>query len=313
MRKGKGNRKSLKGVYSCFSSKGLNQDRFINSLKKNGVILYDIKKESEKSLTFKVNGKDDEKVFAINKDVWYNAYEIKKTGERGLLYPLLYLMRNCGVIAGGLLFIAFCICFNNVICGFYFTGTGSIYKRELVEYLNGKGITVYSRFSDVDLEKLEDDILADNEFLSFVGCYKKGNRLVIDCNLSKKSPKSLTGNAKELVCDVDGEIETIKVYRGTAKVNVGDKVSCGDVLVAGFAEIKEQTVEVNVIACATVLYKKEFVYYSKNSGQEENALLFAKEKAGDLEETDCVVICEEENGEYTYRVIMTVRRVLFAG
>lgn len=313
MRKNKGNRKNISGVYSCFLLKGLNQDRFINSLQKNGVRLYDIKKINEKSLRFKVNGKDDEKVFAINKDVWYNAYDIKKTGERGLLYPVLYALRNCGVIAGSLLFVAFSLCFNDVICDFSFNGTGSVYKRELTEYLNGKGIKKYSRFSDFNLEELEDQILSDNEFLSFVGCSKNGNRLVVYCNLSKEAPKALTGNATALVCDVDGEIESLKVYRGTAIVNVGDKVSKGAVLVAGYAEIKEQNVAVNVIASATVLYHREFVYYSQRSGQEENALLFAKEKAGYVEEKDCSVVCEQENGNYVYRVNMTVRRVLIVG
>ncbi len=313
MRKNKGHRADIRGVYSCFKLKGLNQDRFINSLKNKGIDLFDLKKQGERTLTFKVKRADEQKVFAINKNVWYNAYEISKMGEQGLSYPILYAVRNVGVIIGILFFIVFCIISNDYILSFSFTGTGAVYERQIKDYLKENGIEKYARFSSFSLNELEDKILADNDFLSFASVSKNGNVLVLDLTLSKSPPNSLSGNAEFLKSDVSGVIESLKVYRGTALKKVGEKVEIGDVIVDGFATVKEQTVKVNVIAYATILYQTERVYVSESIGEEDSALLFAREGLEDVEEVDFSVITTEENGKYKYTVKLTNRRVLFVG
>ena len=313
MRKNKKRRAGIRGVYTCFRLKGLNQDRFINSLKTKGIDLFDLKKSNERTLTFKVKRADEQKVFAINRNVWYNAYEISKMGEQGLSYPLLYAVRNVGVVIGILIFIAFCVISNDFILSFSFTGTGAVYERQIKDYLNEKGIAKYSRFSSFNLNELEDQLLADNDFLTFASVQKKGNVLVLDLTLSKEPPSSLSGKEEFLKSDVSGVIESIKVYRGTAIKKVGERVEVGEIIVDGFAAIKEQVVKVNVIAHATVLYQTERVYYSNNQGEETLALLFAREGLGDNEEVDYSISITKENGEYKYIVNLTNRRVLFVG
>ena len=50
---------------------GLNLDRLINALKKDGITLLDCKK-GDKDLTLTVRGKETEKLFAICKRLCYN-------------------------------------------------------------------------------------------------------------------------------------------------------------------------------------------------------------------------------------------------
>jgi hypothetical protein len=156
-------------------------------------------------------------------------------------------------------------------------------------------------------------VLKNNEHLSFVSAKKKGNRLEINLVLSKEKVPTLNGNVYELVADVDGVIEKIKVYRGTALFSVGDAVKSGDLLVGGYALIKEQTVKVNLLATVSVITEKEFYYQSSKPNQESVAEALAEQQLFEKEIISSQTTAEEVNGEYVYKTIIKYRRVYFAG
>ncbi len=311
MRKNNIARKGLrKFFYSTFEVRGLNLDRLINTLGKKGVGLIDIKKYSNKRLRVTVNSADNEKFFAITEELCYN---VKKTGDGGKFYPFLYLYRNIGLLIGALFFIVSLIFVNDIIFSFSFTGSGRIYAREIKEYLNGKGITEYTRFSDIDLKSLGDEILSDNPHLSFVDCRKSGNRLEINSALSDDPVKTLDGDVKELRTDASGVVEKIKVYRGTAVVSEGQEVAAGDLLVDGYAMVKEERVEINVIASVTVIAEFEYEYRSADENAGDIALLYAEQAVGEKEILNSSVIKESDEGEYVFKVKISYRKVFFAG
>lgn len=311
MRKHSVGGKNLKRLYyTVYEIRGLNLDRLINTLKKRGIGLYDVKKYGVKRLVLAVNGSDNEKFFAITRELCYN---VKKVRDKGRLYPALYLFRNLGLVIGAVVFLVAGVFFDDVIFSFSFTGSGSVYKREVTDYLSGRGIKVYSRFSDLDLKTLEDEILAFNPHLSFASCKKDGNRLAINLVLASDGTDVLSGEAKELRSDVDGVIESIKVYRGTAIAGVGDAVTTGQLLVGGYATVNEQTVEINVLACVTIVTEKVTVYSSGSDGDEERAIVFAEESNPELEPISSEVVKTQENGEFIYTVILKYRHVLYVG
>ena len=311
MRKDNIARKSLKKLfYSTFEVRGLNLDRLINTLGKRGVGLIDVKKYSVRRLRVKVNSADDEKFFAITKELCYN---IKKTGDGGKFYPFLYLYRNTGLLIGALLFIVSLVFINDIIFSFSFTGSGRIYAREIREYLNERGITEYTRFSDIDLKSLGNEILADNPHLSFADCRKAGNRLEIDTALSDEPVRTLDGNVKELRTDTAGVVESIKVYRGTAAVSEGQEVNEGDLLVDGYATVKEERVEINVIASVTLIAPFYFEYRSADPNAALIALMYAEEALGEKEILNSAVEKISDGGEYVFKVVLSYRKVFFAG
>ena len=311
MRKNKVVRKNLKKLfYSTFEIRGLNLDRFINTLGKRGVLLMNVKKFGNKRLRVSVNSADDEKFFAIAEELCYN---VKKLGDGGRFYPLLYLYRNIGLFLGAAVFIAAIFFFNDLIFSFSFTGSGRIYGREVREFLSGMGINEYSRFSDIDLKGLGESILADNSHLSFVDCRKVGNRLEIDMALSTDSVKRLEGNVKELRADSDGVVERVKVYRGTAEVTEGQSVVKGDILVGGYAMVGEVRVEMNVIAQVSVVSGFTYEYRSNKDNEGDIALLYAEAAAGDKEIINSRVQVKKEGEEYVYTAELSYRRVYFVG
>lgn len=310
MWKNKSNKLSVSNLYTTYQIKGLNLDRFINSAKKRGINLYQIKKQAKNALTVSVKFDDRQKFFAFAKELCYN---IKKVRDNGVAYPLLLLYRSIGLVIGAVLILITCIIFDNLIFSFSFTGSGSIYKREVAEYLNERGIKEFSTFSSISLEQLEDDILSKNSHLSFVSCQKRGNRLQIELVLSKDKVDRLDGSYYELYSSDNGVIEDIKVYRGNALVEKGQSVKMKDLLVDGNLLINDNPVRVNILAYVSIITSYTYEYRSLNSNESDIALVLAEQYYNGLSIVDTAVSENIINGEYIYLVNLSVRKVLFVG
>ena len=298
---------SIKNTYLL---QGLNLDRFLLTAKNKGITLYDIKKITNKRLIVSVSIKESAKFFAIAKELCYN---IKKIKEKGAMLPLLMLWRRVGLVIGAILFCTACYIYNDFIYGFSFSGSGNVLEKEIISYLNSAGIKPYTRFSNINVERLEDQILANNSRLSFVGITKKGNTLCFDLALASENTDTLSGNVYSLKSQVGGTIERIKVYRGTAVKKVGDKVDVGDLLVDGYMTVKEQTVKINVIATVSIIISEEFTYTDKEGGQEQKAMVLAKATAYDKDVVSTSCKCEKLKDSYVYKVAINYRYIIYAG
>ncbi len=300
----------MKLAYTVYEIKGLNLNRLVNYLKKEGVILYDVKKIAQNRIRLGVNIKENKKFFAITNKLCYT--NINKVKHGGILYPFYNIAKNVGLIVGGALFIALSVISNDFIFSVSFTGSGAVYSSQVSGYLQERGITTFSRFSSLNLKTLSADILSHNQNFSFVDCSKNGNRLVINLALAEQQKSALSGNARELRSAYAGVIENIKVYRGTPLFKVGDPVNKGDLLVDGYALIKEERVDINVIAYVTILESKQFLYQSYNDNEQDLALTFALSRL--QEEPVSYSIEKTVNGDkFYYKVNLSLRRTMFVG
>ncbi len=310
MRKNKSDRAGIDGVKVAYEVCGLNLDRFINFVKKKGFTLYDIKKYGNKRLIVSVSLKESKNFFAITKELCYN---IKKVREKGVCYPLLKLSRSIGVAIGAIIITLTAIYFDGVVLSVSYFGSGSIYYREVEDYLAEKGIEKFTRFSSFSLSALEDGILADNKHLSFVSCKKVGSNLKIELVLSKEPVQKLDTGVYSLSSDFDGVVEDIKVYRGTALVQKGQTVEKGQILVDGYTEIKEQKVPTFVLAVVVLSCESITEYRSKNPSDKENALIFATEELNGATIINQSVFKHRVGEEYAYTVITNYKRIISAG
>ncbi len=306
MRKNKKGRKKL-NLFIVYEISGLNLDNLVNILKNKGVTLTDVKKTDAKTLTLAVNYADNEKFFAITNDLCYN---IKRIGEKGRLSVLTKLWRNLGLFIGAIVFTVCCVVADDFVFAIDYYGTGSVYARETDDFLRSKNVTAFTRFSDIDLPSLADEILAASNKISFAECVKCGNRLKINLVLASPPVKTLDGDKNGIVSDVDGEIEYVKVYRGTALKKAGDKVSFGEEICGGYAVIKDTVVNVGVIATVAVKARYEYVYESENPNDETAAEIFALISFGDGEILSTSVEKTDKEGLFEYKVKIVYRRIL---
>ncbi len=310
MWKNKKHRTLLTSVKVTYEIVGLNQDNLISELKKRGFTLYQVKKFSNRVMRISVNLQESKNFFAITKNLCYN---VKKVGTFGKGLPIYKLVKNLGLAVGAIVFLVLSVISNDFLFELKYSGSGSIYSRQVGEYLENRGITRFARFSSFELDKLEDDILAENPNLTFVSANKRGNTLELYLALKTNANDRVNGKRTELVSSCAGVVESIKIYRGRAVVAVGDSVKKGDLLVEGVVEIKEQAVQTGVLAYITVLNEQVFEYRLKRSDGKELALALAGEELSQKEIVDSVVTVKEisgKKGEYIYTVKATYRTVI---
>ncbi len=310
MRENKKGGKDLIDVKYTYSVEGLNLDMFINRVKNKGIVLYNVKKMGNKRLIASVSYKDSKNFFANAKELCYN---IKKIEENGAFLPLLKLWRGVGVFVGIIVFCLSAFFFNDFIYAFSFVGSGSIYKREVLSYLNSIGVKEYQRFSKFDFERIEDEVLAENKNLSFVSIDKHGNTLVVDLALATDKVDRLDGNIYSLTSNFNGVIEKINVYRGTALVKKGDHVKKGDLLVDGYMIIKEQTIKINVLATLSLIVEEQFIYTSSEDNQQDKAELLARSMIDQSEIIEVITTKEKDKESFIYKTNLKYRYIIYAG
>lgn len=309
MRKDKKFDKRL-SLYSDYIVTGLNLNGFINGLKSRGVTLYEVKKISDKKIKVTVNYADNEKFFAISQELCYN---IKKVGEKGKLKFGLFLVKNLGILIGAIIFWAIAAFSGDFVFSIEYEGSGKVYYRVADEYFKENGVSVGVRFSSLDLNSLSDGLTAYTDKFSFAECVKYGNRLKVQLVKAKEKEEYLNSAAENLVSDVNGIITSLSVYRGTAIKSVGDRVNIGDIIVDGFAVVRDKTVKVGVVAVATVDAEYIYEYFSQNEGEEEIASILAENSVGDGEVTGTSVSVDTNGEGFLYSVKVTIRRVLYSG
>ena len=300
----------IKGVKRTFLIKGLNLDGLLNVARRKGIALYSVKKLGGKRMIVTVNLSESQKFFAIAKNLCYN---ITKVRDGGLFFPVYSLIKNFGLLLGGIVFVLFSVFINDVVFCFDFYGSGKMYAKDALSYMNSVGVKEFTRFSSLDLNTLADGILKNSDRFSFVSCQKQGNRMKVNLVLSPKPVGVLDGKAESLISDVDGVIESIKVYRGTARVKVGDTVQKGSLIVDGNVLVGENLIKTNVLATVAIIVEKEFTYQTDQDGAEDKALLFAEQEFSDREVLGKRVEKIAIGNEFIYKTTLQFRRVLIAG
>ncbi len=314
MRKNKIDRKNLKNadasLYVLYRIKGNNLDGLVNSLQKKGIGVYRVRKTDGKTIIIGIKFRDSEKFFAICNNLWYT--DIKKVKEYGKALPFLRLIRNFGVVVGAALFICVASFLDGFIMKIDYVGTGAVCKREVREFLSERGIVEYSRFPDGDLKNLSAEILANNPRLVYASCQKRGNRLIIELALRQNAEKSVTVIKEPLISDVNGVIEEIKVYRGSATVKVGDAVNAGDMIAEPYAEINGVKIEEGLLAYVAIKTDFYYEYFSESDDREEESVIFAENALGERYTESSVEKTKGQKG-FIYKVRLSYKRILYSG
>lgn len=296
-------------VKSTYLVSGSNHQIFLNRLKKNQITVYSAKKRGKKQLIITINNKENQKLFAITKELCYN---IKKIKDGGRFYPLLYLTRNIGVFIGAILFCVGIYLSSDRIYKVNFAGSGSVYQAEVQEILTDYGVKPYARFSSFDLKKLSHDLLRESDRFSFVGIEKHGNTLRVELVLSTLPPSSLQVDETATYSKYSGVIESIKLYRGTSLVSEGDFVKVGDPLVSAYYQNGGTIVNTGALAVITIIGEEEFSINAKFEDP-DIAVAMAVELLDCGEVVGYTATCQKQNEEYVYTVKLRVRYVVKSG
>ena len=248
-------KRTLRAVYRVTGEKLLYLPELLH---RKGVAVYFFKQVSETACLIEVDVNDNNKFFAICKNMCYNKLMVR---YKGILSPVAYALKNVGVAVGFILFTILSALSTNVILSIKVIGSGSCFEEATKAVIKECNINKFTLFSSVDYDMLESAILVSNPRLSFVAVKKQGNALVVETILSSAEPPVLGSNTSDLLSSVDGVVEEITVLRGTPLIQAGQAVKKGDKLVGAYLVGKDdKPYETYLLARVKILQKTEYFY-----------------------------------------------------
>lgn len=209
--------------------------RFINLCVSKGIFLDDTKHLNQTTIVTKINKDDFRLVCKIAKQT---KCKIKIRKKGGLPF-LLHRYRKRKIFLASFI-VLFILCFS--ITRFIWNIdiiSENIDKQEILTLLEEQGIKCGTRISKINTEQLINTIRLKRADISWVGAKIKGTNFIIEIVPAEEKPEIVDeSKINNIVSNKKGVITKINVQSGTARVQEGDEVEEGTLLVEGVMEGK---------------------------------------------------------------------------
>ena len=243
----------FKWIYMFFSGyvtiviEGFFVERFINICKNNNIVMLDIERQNSTYLKVKILKSDFKDIRHIAKKTKCKIKIDKKYG-----FPFFVnKYRKRKIFAVAILVIAI----------FIFISTKFVWNIEI----NGN-------------EKISNSIRLERDDISWIGISIKGTNVIINIKEAIEVPEVIDKNEIcNIVAKQDATISKIVVHNGTARIEVGQEVKKGDLLVEGVMEgehIEPRPVHADANITGVIYLEKE---------QKESYLQNKKVETGNVE------------------------------
>lgn len=168
---------------------------------------------------------------------------------------------------------------SNFVWNIELEGNVKLNQEELLSSLYQKGLKIGILKYKIDKEKIINQIRLENEEIAWIGIDIDGTNAKVKIVEATEKPEIIDKNEIcNIVSEDSGIVSKIIVQNGTARVNVGDEVKEGDLLVEGVMQGK-YTGDRFVHAEAEIFVKK---YYEKE--KKEEFVQQVEEETGNKEE-----------------------------
>lgn len=237
------NLKKYENGYVTFEVHSFKPEKFLNVLWENNVIVESVKKISITCITIKV----PLKFYKIVIDT------ARKTGSRlkiikreGISFLFIKIRRNVALASGIVIFLAILYYLSLYIWSIHIDTEKYISPYEIRQELKGFGVVPGIKKSDIDVYKVEKNLMKSDSSIMWVRVRENGTILKVDVKEKVSPPNVVLDNSPcNVVADKDGQIESIYTTAGTAVVKSGDMVKKGDILIKGEQGNDENTYPVH--------------------------------------------------------------------
>ena len=233
-------------------------ERFLNICRNKKIFLEDLHREKSTYIKVKILKSDFREVKHIAKKTKCKVKIAKKSGMPFLINR--YRKRN--VFAVAIIVIAiFIFIITKFIWNIEINGNETVSTEEIMQMLEEYGIKEGKLKSSINTQKISNLIRLKSDKFSWIGIAIKGTNAIITVEEVVKMPEMIDKNEIcNIVASEDAIISKIVVQSGTARVNVGDEVKKGDLLVEGvmegtFSGARKVHAEASVFG--KILYSKE--------------------------------------------------------
>ena len=209
---------------------GLNLQRAIYDLQARGIELFDITKNAPKSLSFCIKRKDCDKVVAYLKKKCYN---IKTKNNVGVSACQDFIKKHLVAL------IIFAICLltakiTGLTCQqIVVIAPESVYDK-VYSAIESAGVTKGKAKNKISLDSVENAVCVAVPEVKYAIADFYGSQLTVSIQMRTQADLIVDDTVKrDIVASQDGVIVRMLVLNGTPLVNVGDKVTKGQILIKG--------------------------------------------------------------------------------
>lgn len=211
-------------------------ERFINLCVRHGIYLWNIRKESDTRATANVSIRG---FFHMREAARKTKTRVRILRKRGLPLFLHRHRKRRAFIAGILLFSLILTLLSSFIWTIEIDGTEKIDKNLLRNALRSCGLDVGVLKYTLKASDIKDDMLREIPALSWLWVEVRGTRAFVHVREKTPKPEIVPAHLPaNIVADRDGVIVSCTAARGTARVQEGDTVQKGTLLISGTVETK---------------------------------------------------------------------------
>ncbi len=251
-----------------------------------------------------IDAVDEQKFFAISRNMCYNVERIGYTGRFAFFKKLL---KSAGAVFGAAAFITF-VCLGDAVVGeIVYKGDAAAFRRQIVSVLKLNGVEK-GKICKADCSSLGEKIVISTDGISYATVTKSGRRIIVDVKSDEEKLDPIDVSKDEILSPADGKILRLNVLSGIAVVKIGDEVKKGQPIISGQYVHDDKTIKTYALGEAVIETKFVYEYESAGKGKqyENRAVALGKAKLGETEIISTAVELDESGEKIIYRAIFTV-------
>lgn len=228
----------IKGIISVKAT-GKGIERFLNTLSRNGIIIWDVKRHGISSVTFKMRLNDVKKIRPAARS---NKCKIEFLQRAGAPFLLKRMMKNVGFLIGFFAFLGLVILLSNMVWGIEIKGANPATEYQIRKELDKMEIKIGKlQFFAEDVEDIQKKLTNNIQAITWVGVELKGTKYHLQVVEKTEPNKSEYFSPRNLVAKKKAIISKMFIEEGQPVVTINELVKPGQLLVSGIIGKEGQT------------------------------------------------------------------------
>ncbi|OLS41647.1 sporulation protein YqfD [Bacillus sp. MRMR6] len=217
-------------------------ERFLNSLIRNNLHIWNVKRHGTETITFTMKLQDALKIRYYAKQRECTVSFLRRSGM-----PFLFkrLLKNSGFVAGAVLFLVIILILSNVIWGIEVRGAKPATEYQIHKELDKMGVKIGKvQFFVDNVEAIQRQLTNNVGNLTWVGVELRGTTYHLQVVEKKEPDEQEQLSPQNLVAKKKAVIANMYIETGQKLVKINQHVEEGQILVSGVIGKEGQTEEV---------------------------------------------------------------------
>lgn len=208
---------------------GINPEKVLNMALSRGITIWDIRTREKNHYVLKVSLGGYK---ALRILIRRSSCKVKILRKKGVPFFLMRAKRRKILVCGTLFFCLALYILGSFVWFVEVTGNEKVLSETIILKAQELGLKRGVPIAGFNKNEIEDKLLVEIPELSWVGLHIQGTKIIIEvAEKTLLSPEDKHTPA-DLIAGIDGTVEELLIFTGTAQVKEGDVVKKGQILIS---------------------------------------------------------------------------------